>query len=446
MVVGLTLVAFSIWLLVQFQNFLGPLISALILSYFLHPVASFLRNKIKLPWRLAVTLIYLLLVLVLLGLLTWGGVTLVEQIQNLIRFIENNIDRLPDLVEELTTQSFQIGPFTISPTGLNWEQIANQVVSAIQPILGRLGTLVGSVAAGAASIVSWLALIILISYFLLAESEGIPGQLLNINIQGYEEDLDRMGKELNRVWNGFIRGEIFVVIISLFIYSATLGILGLQFFFGLALIAAFGQLIPYVGAWATWISFGLVALLQTNTPFELPSGIYMLIVLAVAMVINTVIDNILRTKVMAENLRVHPALVLLGALIGVQIFGFIGIIIAAPIMASLKLILYYLIRKLSDQNPWADLDLREPGETPKYIQFMEAKWQDFKNWAKNFIKDFKVWSLKILRKLRDWSKIFFGKLSVLAKKSSEEIRDWLQKFIRKLRQWYTDHKNNTGDS
>ncbi|HAF48087.1 MAG TPA: hypothetical protein DCL08_02465 [Anaerolineaceae bacterium] len=391
LVVGLTLVAISIWLLVQFQNFLGLLFSALILSYFLHPVASFLHNKIKLPWRLAVTIIYLLLVLILLGLLTWGGITLVEQIQNLIRFIENNINRLPALVEEITTQTFQIGPFTISPLRFDWEQITNQVVSAIQPILGRLGSIVGSVAAGAANIFTWIALILLISYFLVVESEGIPGQLLKIRIQGYEADIDRMGKELSRVWKGFIRGEILVVVLSLFIYSVSLGILGLQFFFGLAAIAAFGQLIPYVGAWATWISFGLVALLQANAPFNLPSGIYMLIVLGVGVVINTVIDNILRTKVMAENLRVHPALVLLGALIGVQIFGFIGIIVAAPIMASLKLFLHYIIRKMSDQDPWKDLDLREPQETPKWMQFFKGKWQAFRKWLADLIKKFKGW-------------------------------------------------------
>jgi predicted PurR-regulated permease PerM len=391
MLVGLTLIAASIWLLVQFQNFLGLLFSALILSYFLHPVASFLHNKIKLPWRLTVTIIYLLLVLILLGLLTWGGITLVEQIQNLIRFIENNINRLPALVEEITTQTFQIGPFTISPLRFDWEQITNQVVSAIQPILGRLGSIVGSVAAGAANIFTWIALILLISYFLVVESEGIPGQLLKIRIQGYEADIDRMGKELSRVWKGFIRGEILVVVLSLFIYSVSLGILGLQFFFGLAAIAAFGQLIPYVGAWATWISFGLVALLQANAPFNLPSGIYMLIVLGVGVVINTIIDNILRTKVMAENLRVHPALVLLGALIGVQIFGFIGIIVAAPIMASLKLFLHYIIRKMSDQDPWKDLDLREPQETPKWMQFFKGKWQSFRKWLTDLIKNSKVW-------------------------------------------------------
>jgi predicted PurR-regulated permease PerM len=400
-VVGLALVAISIWLLVQFQNFLGPLISAFILAYLLYPVASFLRNKIKIPWRLTVGIIYILLVLILLGLLTWGGLTLVEQIQNLIRFIENNIDRLPELVEDITTRTYQIGPFTFSPSGFNWEQIANQIVNAIQPVLGRLGSIVGSLAAGAANIFTWLAIIILISYFLLSESEGIPGKLLNIRIKGYEEDLDRMGKELNRIWNGFIRGQILVVFISLIVYMILLGVLGLQFFYGLAVIAAIGQLVPYVGAWATWIAFGLVALLQVNTPFNLASGIYMVIVLGVGMIINTAIDNVIKPKILAENLKVHPALILVGALIGVQLFGFIGIIIAAPIMASMQLFLHYIIKKLNDQHPWKDLEIREPIEQSKWSTSLKSTWEKIKKFFVKLFKRIKDWFKKIINQVKN---------------------------------------------
>jgi len=167
LIIGLALVALSIWLLVQFQNFLGPLISAFILAYLIHPIAAFLKNKIKIPWRLSVTIIYLLLVISVLGLVTWGGFTLVEQIQNLIRFIDNNLDQLPDLVAEISSQSYQIGPFTFSPSGFNWDDITNEVVRAIQPLIGRVGGFASSIATGAASIVSWMVLILLVSYFLV---------------------------------------------------------------------------------------------------------------------------------------------------------------------------------------------------------------------------------------------------------------------------------------
>ncbi len=399
LVIGLALVALSVWLLVQFQNFLGPLISALILAYLLYPVAGFLQKKVKLPWRIAVTIIFIILVLAILGLLTWGGFTLVEQVQNLIRFIEKNIDQLPDLVENITEQTYQIGPFTFTPTGINWDQITSEIVGAIQPVLGQLGSLASSVAAGAANIISWLVIILLIAYFLLAESEGIPSQLLNIKIKDYTQDVEHMGNELNRIWNAFMRGEILVVLMSLIIYTVTLGVLGIQFFFGLAVVAAVGQLIPYVGAWITWITIGLVALFQSDIPFGLAPGIYMIIVLGVSLLVNNIIDNILRTKVMAENLKVHPALVLIGALIGVQLFGFVGIVIAAPVMASFKLFLGYVIRKLSDQDPWKNLEVREPIEKPKWQRYIRKNWPKIKDWLSALWQKIKSAFVKLIQKI-----------------------------------------------
>jgi predicted PurR-regulated permease PerM len=380
LVVGLAIAAIATWLLVRFQAFLGPIISAFILAYLIYPIASFLHKKIKIPWRISVTIIYVILFLSLAGLATWGGIALADQIQNLIQFIENNIDQLPDLVTNLTSQTYQIGPFTFSPSGINWEDLSNQIVNTIQPIIGRIGSIASSFATGAASTVSWILLIYLTSYFLLAESEGISRSMVQIKIPGYQKDFVRLGDSLNRIWNGFFRGEIIVVIVSFFIYIISLGALGVQFFFGLAVIAAFGQLIPYIGAWITWITFGLVALLQSSTPFGLPPGIYMLIVLGVSMFFNTIIDNVIRTTVMAENLKVHPAMVLVGALIGVQLFGFIGIVIAAPVVASLALLLHYVINKLNDQNPWKDYELQKIRNKSKIVIFLQQSWEKFNTW------------------------------------------------------------------
>jgi predicted PurR-regulated permease PerM len=400
LVVGLALVAIFLLLLVRFQSFLGPLITAILLAYLINPIAKFACEKIKIPWRISVTIIYLLLVLIILGLTTWGGFALVDQVQNLIGFIEKNIFQLPDLVAEITERTYEIGPFTFTPTGLSWDEITNEIVRAIQPAIGRLGTLVGSIAAGAVNIITWTVLIVLISYFLLAESAGFPGQMFDTDITGQREDMQRMSRELNRIWRAFIRGELLIVLISYVIYTILLGIMGVQFFVGLAAVAALGQLIPYLGAWATWVSFGLVALFQTNVPFDLPSGVYMLIVLGVSMVINNVIDNIIRTKIMASGLKVHPSLVLIGAIIGVQLFGFIGIVIAAPIMASFKLFLTYVIRKLGDQDPWEEREAPQPLEETQWAIKSKKVWLAVKAWIVNQWQVIKAWIVEQWKALR----------------------------------------------
>ena len=199
LVVGLALVAIFLLLIVRFQTFLGPLITAILIAYLINPLANFATKKLKLPWRISVTVIYLLLVLVILGLMTLGEFALIEQVQNLISFIESNIHLLPDLVAEVTERTYEIGPFKFSPTGINWDDLTNELVSAIQPAIGRLGTLVGSVAAGALGIITGTILVVLISYFLLAESPGFSGQEFNPRQTSYTQDLQRINPELNRI-------------------------------------------------------------------------------------------------------------------------------------------------------------------------------------------------------------------------------------------------------
>jgi predicted PurR-regulated permease PerM len=390
LIFGLVLVVLAIWLLVQFKNFLGTIILAFIIAYLFYPVANLLQKYIKLRWRIAVFLIYLIVVLALLALLTWGGLALVDQIQNLIVFIQNNIEEIPQLIKDFTQNTYTIGTFEFTLSGLNWDEITKEIIGAIEPIISRVGNIAGTLASGAASVVLNIGLILLISYFILTETEGIPNQFLTIRIPGYTADLKRMGRELSNIWNAFIRGQIVVVLITIIIYTTFLGSMGIEFFFGLALVAALGRFVPYVGAWITWITYGLVALLQGHTIFGLPTGIYAIIVLGISMLIDTLLDNLLVPKVMSENLKVHPALVLIGALIAVDLLGIIGILLAAPVLATLKLVFGYIYNKMVDQDPWEEIDNREPEEKPKWVVFIEKQWMKFTAWVSKLWKKNKL--------------------------------------------------------
>jgi len=386
LVFALILSAVGFFILIKFQNILGPVLLSFIISYLIYPLATFLHKRLKFSWRLAVTVIYAVIALILLGLLTWGGFALFGQVQNLITFIQENIDELPNLLENLADQSIVIGQMEFSLAFLNNGELVDQIVAWIEPILGTAGSLVGKLFSGGANLIFWTVLMLLISYFILAETEGVSRNLIKVRIPGYEEDLQRMGRELGYVWNAFIRGQLIVITVAVIVFTIILGTLGIQYFFGLALIAAFGRLIPYVGAWVTWISYGLVALFQANTPFGLTPFWYMLIVVVIALLVDNILDNILVPKVMSNALRVHPAAVLLGTLIGAQLLGVVGVILAAPVLASLQLIFRYLLRKLTDSNPWEDIDNKQPIKRSRFWIWFGSQLNHFKNWLKHLFQ------------------------------------------------------------
>ena len=208
LVVALTFVAILAWLLFRFDGIIAPLLMAFVLAYLFYPVASFLQRVFRFPWRLAVGLIYLLLLGILFSLLALGGLGLVQQIQNLVTFIQNSLTVIPGLIAQVAGQVYQFGPFQFDFRHLDLNALSQQLVSLIQPVLGRTGTLLGAVASGAAQFLGWMLFVLLVSYFALSESGGTRRRIVWLDIPGYTEDIHRFEHELGLIWNAFLRGQM----------------------------------------------------------------------------------------------------------------------------------------------------------------------------------------------------------------------------------------------
>lgn len=354
LVIGLALVGITTALLIQFRNIVGPLMLSFILAYLLYPIADWMRKRLPFTWQSAVAVLYLLLVIILLGLLTWGGVALVSQAQSLISFLQNSIKDLPDAINKFTNQPLIIGPFTFDLLKVDVGAVGNQILRAIEPIFSNLGTLLGSIATSTATVVGWLLFILWVSYFILAETKGQSDRIISLKIPGYDEDLSRLGDQLSLTWNGFLRGQFLIIGITIVIYTFLLGSLGVRYYLGLAILAGLARFVPYVGPAITWTTLALVTLFQGSTLFGLTPFWYALMVVGVAWFTDGILDNMVMPRMMANALSVHPAAVMVAALVGANLMGLIGIVLAAPVLATLKLLLGYVMDKLMDQDPWAD--------------------------------------------------------------------------------------------
>lgn len=374
MVIGLTLVAILAGMLIKFQGILPPLLMAFILVYLLYPVASFLTHKLRLKWSLSVNLIYLLLVLLILSLLTIAGFEIVTQIQSLISLVTRSLDSLPVLVDNFTSSIMEhIGPFAPEVETINLEQIGNQIIDTVQSTLGRIGELLGRVASGAVNTLVWTLFVLIVSYFIMVESGGLRERILQVNLPGYSEDFTRISNEVARIWNAFLRGQFILISISTLMYTVVLGGMGVSYALGIALMAGLARFLPYVGPFITWTVLALVTFFQAFKPFGLSPLVYMLIVLAVGWLIDALLDNIISPRVMAESLKVHPAAVLVAAIIALDLLGVLGVVIAAPILATLQLALRYVVRKLFDLDPWNGL---EENPTPPSLRMQFKEWTD----------------------------------------------------------------------
>ncbi len=365
LVLGLTIAALAAGLLIYFRSIIGPLLLAGILTYLLHPLAYHLSDATRLSWRSAVNLIYLLLVIILAGLSTLTGLAVVQQSQSLIRVIQNFVIDLPELIEQISANIITIGPFQIDLSQfLDLNTIGEQLINSLQLIISRAGTLVSTFASGAASTLGWGFFVLLVSYFLLADAGKVPDSVNYINIPGYDSDIRRMGRELGRIWNAFLRGQLIIVVLVIISYTILLTALGVRYSLALALLAGLARFVPYVGPLTSGMVTALVTFFQGQNYFGLEPIYYMLLVLVTGIILDQIYDNLISPRILGQTLGVHPAGVLVVAIIAANLIGIVGLLLAAPVLATVQLVGRYTIRKMFDLDPWP-----EPETQPKPMEF-----------------------------------------------------------------------------
>lgn len=369
-VIGLSF-AFALGaLLVAFRSFIGPLLLAVILAYFLHPLALRLSNTTHLNWRLSVSIVYLVLLILLVSFFTASGVVIVSQVESLFNLIRNFVNNdLPGLINTLSEQAFTFGPLSFDFSQLNLENIGQQLLNNLQAFLGQAGGLIGTVASGAAGVLGWTAFVLLVSYFLAADAGRVPDILSYITVPGYDYDIRRMARELGRIWNAYLRGQFFILLLVIIVSAIIMTSLGVRLALAIALLTGLARFVPYIGPLSVSLITFLVAVFQNSNVFQIQPLYYALIVVVIAILVDQIFDNFVMPRVMGESLGVHPAAVLVAALILAQLIGLIGLVLAAPVLASLSLTTRYLGRKMFDLDPWP-----EPEQEPAPI---EAPWSRF---------------------------------------------------------------------
>jgi len=416
LVVGLLLIVGLLALIIRFDEYFKLVIIAFIISFLLHPLCRLINKRLKISWRIATAIVYFLIAALAIWLITSAGSTIVTQAQNLFTNLTQNVGGLTSFLETWSSRIITVGPFSFALPYLDTDIISQTIIDYLQPAATQAGKLVGLVGGFLFNLV----IIYMVSFFITSETNGVQKRLFNITVKGFEKDFRRIGMEISKIFNAFIRGEFTVVAIAIIVYTISLGILRLPYFLVLAIIAGLGRFIPYIGAWIGWISFIIGAILQDPTPFGLTKLIYVILVMSIAMVIDMLLDHVLTPKLMGDTLEVHPAAIMISALIGGQIFGLLGIILAAPTFATLKLLLGYATRKLFDQDPWEGMAYyRKPKEPALLVALRKLG------------KRIQVRLKKPLGKIREWLKKTTAPLTTRIKQTATKVREQAEKKLKK---------------
>ncbi|MEA4812286.1 MAG: AI-2E family transporter [Anaerolineaceae bacterium] len=363
LIVGFLLVIFT------FKEYVSLVLVGFLFAFLLKPVVRFINNNLKLSWGLSVAIVYMLFLLLIIGAIAGGGTFLINQGQNIFNIIKDNLGVLNELASKWAGKVLLIGPFKLEIPDFNTESFSKELLARLQPMLGSAGSAVTKTVGFVGSTLFRLLIVYILSIFLIGDGRPKAKPSSALLATGYAYDMERFSLEINRIWNAFIRGQFTVIAFTVAVYSVVLAILGFPYFLSLALVAGLGRLVPYLGAWMTWITFGTAAAMLKPTPFGLQPGVFVVLVLAIGLLIDQFIDNGFQPRVMGNALSVHPAAIMISALISAQVFGLLGLILNAPILATVKLIGHYVMQKLMDQDPWEGMEYIDKTKTKSFRRF-----------------------------------------------------------------------------
>lgn len=245
---------------------------------------------------------------------------------------------------------------------------------ATEAFLGSLGSLTGSAfgfLGGAFTTVINLTFLLMLTFYMLKDGEVFLDYILRIAPPGYEGDAQRLSRELGKVWNAYVRGQLILCVVMGFaVYFAAL-LLGLPNAPILGLLAGVFEFIPTLGPLLALIPAAFLALVSQSTTLPFLEGVpFMLTVIVVWTGLQNIEAIFLVPRVMGDSLDLHPYVVIVGVLGGAALAGAIGVILAAPFIASGRIVTRYVYGKTTGRSPFIAYQENAPPRLPWLSQLL----------------------------------------------------------------------------
>ena len=347
----------SVICLFLMHSMIVPMLVSILLVFYLTPLVDKLESSTKLSHKWSVVIVFLLFLIIALGVIAASGFSVYGQLKNFFELIDTSMESLPEqIIQLLGGENSFLGQYFSRLFGL---EINTQISSNLERVFSYLGTSALSIVQSLSSKLGWFFFVFGFSFFVLWESDKKDKMKTEKKpiIPGYEYDIEMGRYNLSLIWNRFLWGQGVLFVITTVVYFLFFILFGVRYAFIQAVIVALTRLVPYVGSFVAWAILSIVCMFQGTTIFGLQPLPYTILVVGLAFLMDKSMDGFVQPIFLAQTLKVHPAAVLAAALICARTIGFLGIFLAAPIVATLKLLFHYIFSKLRDEDPWEELDV-----------------------------------------------------------------------------------------
>ena len=293
----------------------------------------------RLPRWLAILVIYIVIVgtLALVGLLVFPP--LVQQAEELWR-------RLPSLLDQAQDVLMRYGLLSDRIT------LREAVQNAPSPAGNAVGTITAAVTSVFSGVIGFFTILIL-TFYLLVESDSLMSGFARLFPRAQRPRVREASRKIAAKVSAWLSGQLMLAGVIGATAAIGLYLLGVPYFYVLAVVAALGEMIPVVGPIIAAVPGVLVGFAISPQ-----TGLFVLIFYVAQQQFE---NHVLVPKVMERQVGVSAVVVIVALLIGASILGIVGAILAVPTAAIIQVVIQQL---LEERDLMEEADLIEAGNVP----------------------------------------------------------------------------------
>jgi putative heme transporter len=320
-------IAFLIGVIVITQA-LGTLIAlvlAIILGEAIRPVVARLR-KYRIPAPLAVLLIYVVGAVVF-GVLIWLLLNpIISQINDLTTHLPEYLQRLQQQADDLERQlRAQSALSDLIDT------ISQSLANLAQQFIPRLIAVPLGLLTGVFSLFINAVILLTMTLFWFLATDELKPFVVGLFPGASQDHASQVFTEIGRAFGGYIRGTLIAMLLIGSLTGTGLALLGVPYALLLGILAGFTELLPYLGPWISGTVSVLVALITVD-----PGKALQVVVLFI--LIQNIEGNVIEPLVMSRAVKINPLVVIVAVLIGLDLLGIVGAILAVPVAAAIQIV------------------------------------------------------------------------------------------------------------
>ena len=351
--IALLLVA-AVFVIYRAGDIVRPFLWAAIVGYILLPLVRIIEERLRGHRGVAAAIVFVAVLVFIFGGLRFLAPLAAGQMQTFQRvlptLIANGQNTLAETLDQLGAEDLVpivFGPISTAPIEIS----RNLATFAVPFIVGFSHFLLEF-------------LVFLIGlFFFLRDFPRLLGWLRQRIPPPSRHELVPLGAQVSLLLGRYVRGQLVLVAIMSIATIIGLSVFGVPFSLLLGIMTGVLEVIPIIGPITAGAIACLVALGNPN-PFGWSQLLYVAAIAIMYTVLRHAEDYFVIPLVIGRIVRLHPALVIFALLSGGAVFGLLGVILAVPVAATLRLVLIYVGAKLRDEDPFPQLEqeLAEEGE------------------------------------------------------------------------------------